>query len=116
MLLRAARSELRRRRHPVRVDGRELEDTAHQAADDALAAIISKLDGFRGESRFTTCAYKFVIFEVSAKLGRHIGASPRLRSTTMHGNASRTALAPTPHSRPSRANWRQPSARLSPRC
>jgi RNA polymerase sigma-70 factor, ECF subfamily len=79
MLLRAARSELRRRRHPVRVDGRELEDLAHQAADDALVAIISKLDGFRGESRFTTWTYKFVIFEVSAKLGRHYWRQPAIQ-------------------------------------
>jgi RNA polymerase sigma-70 factor (ECF subfamily) len=76
MLLRAAKAELRRRHHPVRVDGRELEDLAHQAADDALMAIINKLDGFRGESRFTTWAYKFVIFEVSAKLGRHYWRKP----------------------------------------
>ena len=34
-------------------------------ADDA------KVQGFRGESRFTTWAYKFVIFEVSTKIGRH---------------------------------------------
>jgi RNA polymerase sigma-70 factor, ECF subfamily len=85
MLLRAARSELRRRRHPVRLDGRELEDPAHQAADDALVAIISKLDGFRGESRFTTWAYKFVIFEVSAKLGRHYWRQPAIQ---VHNDAS----------------------------
>jgi len=71
LLLRAADAELRRRSGPVRVEGRERDDVAHQAADDALLAIISKLDGFRGDSRFTTWAYKFVILEVSAKLGRH---------------------------------------------
>ena len=71
LLLRAARAELRRRSHPVRIEGRERDDLAHQAADDALVAIISKLDRFRGDSRFTTWAYKFVILEVSAKLGRH---------------------------------------------
>jgi RNA polymerase sigma-70 factor (ECF subfamily) len=49
---------------------RERDDLAHQAADDALLAITSKLDRFRGES-FTTWAYKFVMLEVSAKLGRH---------------------------------------------
>ena len=71
MLLRVARAELRRRSRPVGVDGRELDDLAHQAADDALVAITSKLNRFRGDSRFTTWAYKFVILEVSAKLGRH---------------------------------------------
>jgi RNA polymerase sigma-70 factor (ECF subfamily) len=39
--------------------------------DDALVAITAKLSGFRGESRFTTWAYKFVVLEVSAKLSRH---------------------------------------------
>lgn len=70
-LLRIARAELRRRagRHPV--TGPELDDLAHQAADDALLAITAKLGQFRGESRFTTWAYKFVVLEVSAKLGRH---------------------------------------------
>lgn len=71
-LLRIARAELRRRsgRHPV--TGPELDDLAHQAAADALLAITAKLGQFRGESRFTTWAYKFVVLEVSAKLGRHV--------------------------------------------
>jgi RNA polymerase sigma-70 factor (ECF subfamily) len=41
---------------------------AHQTAADAMVA---KLGQFRGEKRFTTWAHKFVIFEVSTKLGRH---------------------------------------------
>ena len=76
LLLRVARSELRRRegRHPV--TGPELDDLAHQAADDALVAVIAKLGQFRGESRFTTWAYKFAVLEVSAKLGRHFWQRP----------------------------------------
>ena len=76
LLLRVARSELRRRegRHPVA--GPELDDLAHQAADDALVAVMAKLGGFRGESRFTTWAYKFAVLEVSAKLGRHFWQRP----------------------------------------
>jgi RNA polymerase sigma-70 factor (ECF subfamily) len=76
MLLRIARAELRRRsgQHPIA--GPELDDLAHQAASDALLAIITKLGQFRGESRFTTWAYKFVILEVSAKLGRHFWRRP----------------------------------------
>ena len=48
----------------------EPDDLAHQAAADALLAITGKLGQFRGESRFTTWAYRFVIFEASTKIGR----------------------------------------------
>ena len=75
-LLRIARGEMRRRAPQLRVSGPELDDLTHQAAADALLAIIAKLGQFRGESRFTTWAYKFVIFEVSAKVGRHFWRNP----------------------------------------
>jgi RNA polymerase sigma-70 factor, ECF subfamily len=71
LLLRVARFECERRRGLLRVRGPELEDIAQQAANDALVSIMAKLDEFRGESRFTTWAYKFVMFEVSTKIGRH---------------------------------------------
>jgi RNA polymerase sigma-70 factor, ECF subfamily len=70
MLVQAARAELRRRSGPAPVDGDEQADLAHQAADDAMLGLITKLGQFRGESRFTTWAYKFVVLEVSAQLGR----------------------------------------------
>jgi RNA polymerase sigma-70 factor, ECF subfamily len=41
-------------------------------------AITAKLGQFRGESRFTTWACKFVILEVSAKLGRHFWQRPNV--------------------------------------
>jgi RNA polymerase sigma-70 factor, ECF subfamily len=68
-LLRSARAELHRR--STSVTGPELDDLAHQAAGDAMLAILAKLGTFRGESRFTTWAYRFVVLEVSHKLGRH---------------------------------------------
>jgi RNA polymerase sigma-70 factor (ECF subfamily) len=68
-LLRIARSELHRR--ATSIAGPELDDLAHQAAADAMVPILAKLGSFRGESRFTTWAYRFVILEVSNKLGRH---------------------------------------------
>ena len=76
LLLRIARAELQRRSGQFRITGPELDDLAYQAAADALLAIDLKLGQFRGESRFTTWAYKFVIFEVSAKIGRHFWAHP----------------------------------------
>jgi RNA polymerase sigma-70 factor (ECF subfamily) len=71
LLLRAARSEIRRRNSGGQITGPEVDDLAHQAAADAVLLITDRIDEFRGESRFTTWAYKFVIFEVSTKLGRH---------------------------------------------
>jgi RNA polymerase sigma-70 factor (ECF subfamily) len=52
------------------VRGEELDDIALQAADDALMAVLAKLDGFRGESRFTTWAYKFALLEAGVRLRR----------------------------------------------
>jgi RNA polymerase sigma-70 factor (ECF subfamily) len=82
LLLRIARSELRRRGSQLRISGPELDDLAYQAAADALLAITVKLRQFRGESKFTTWAYKFVIFEVSAKIGRHFWATPAVPMDT----------------------------------
>jgi RNA polymerase sigma-70 factor (ECF subfamily) len=65
LLLRAARFELRRRGTRVDVD-----DLAIQAADDALLAILAKLDTYRGQSRFTTWAYKFALLEAAVKARR----------------------------------------------
>jgi RNA polymerase sigma-70 factor, ECF subfamily len=71
LLLRAARFEINRRRgsHP-HLRGGDLDDLAHQAADDAMLAILGKLDTYRGESRFTTWAYKFALLEAAVKLRR----------------------------------------------
>lgn len=71
LLLRVARHEVRRRAGSLRLQGPEAEDIAQQAADDALMAIRTKVAGFRGDSRFTTWAYRFVMLEVSSKMGRH---------------------------------------------
>lgn len=71
LLLRAARFELGRRRAALsHVRGEELDDIATQAADDALVAVLGKLDQFRGASRFTTWAYKFALLEAGVRLRR----------------------------------------------
>jgi RNA polymerase sigma-70 factor, ECF subfamily len=75
-LVRIALAEVRRRAPATPVAGPELDDVAHQAAGDAMLAILAKLADFRGESRFITWAYRFVILEVSAKLGRHHWRNP----------------------------------------
>ena len=71
LLLRASRFEIVRRRSALaHVRGEELDDLAMQAADDALMAVLAKLDQFRGESRFTTWAYKFALLEAAVKVRR----------------------------------------------
>jgi RNA polymerase sigma-70 factor (ECF subfamily) len=65
LLMRAARFELRRRRASWNGSGESLDDLATQSADNALAALLGKLDGYRFESRFTTWAYKFAILEAA---------------------------------------------------
>src|SRR4051794_27081569 len=71
LLLRAARFEVSRRRAGLAfVRGEELDDVALQAADDALVAVLAKLDDYRGASRFTTWAYKFALLEAGVRLRR----------------------------------------------
>ncbi|MBA3263815.1 MAG: sigma-70 family RNA polymerase sigma factor, partial [Thermoleophilaceae bacterium] len=71
LLLRAARFEVGRRRAGLpHLRGGSFDDLATQSADDALVAILAKLDDFRGESRFTTWAYKFALLEAAVRLRR----------------------------------------------
>ncbi len=71
LLLKAARFEVDRRSSSLpHLRGDDHEDLAQQSADDALLAVLRKLDDFRGESRFTTWAYKFALLEASVKVRR----------------------------------------------
>jgi len=71
LLLRAARFTVRRALEQRTHLREAFEDLAQQSADDALVAVLAKLDTFRGESRFTTWAYKFAVLEASVALRRH---------------------------------------------
>ena len=74
LLLSEAGYEIRRRSltlaHP---SGRDLDDLALQAADDALVAILRKLDQFRGDALFTTWARRFAALEVPGEIRRRLG-------------------------------------------
>jgi RNA polymerase sigma-70 factor (ECF subfamily) len=71
LLLRAARFEVGRRRASLpHLRGDDFDDLAVQSADDALVAVLSKLDSYRGDSKFTTWAYKFALLEAAVKLRR----------------------------------------------
>ena len=83
LLTRAATFEVNRRRGAFpQLRGGDLDDLAQQSADDALVAILGKLDSFRGESRFTTWAYKFALYEAAASIrkrawqGREVPLTP----------------------------------------
>jgi len=68
LLLQAARFEVNRRR--ASLGPGEGEDLAHQSADDALVSVLRRLPDFRGDSRFTTWAYKFALLEAGVKVRR----------------------------------------------
>jgi RNA polymerase sigma-70 factor, ECF subfamily len=71
LLLRAARFEIGRRAAELaHVRGEDREDLALQAADDAFVAVLRKLPEFRGESRFSTWAYKFALYEAAVRVRR----------------------------------------------
>jgi RNA polymerase sigma-70 factor (ECF subfamily) len=82
LLLRAARFEVGRRAGSRILRGGDYDDLAQQSADDALVTILRKLGDFRGESRFTTWAYKFALYEAAANVrkrdwqGREIPLTP----------------------------------------
>jgi RNA polymerase sigma-70 factor (ECF subfamily) len=61
-LLRAARYALQRHRGRLaHVGPADLDQMAEDCAQEALLAILARLKDFRGDSRFTTWAYKFAI-------------------------------------------------------
>lgn len=71
LLLRGARFEIARRGRALGyARASEVDDLATQAAADALIAIMRKLPTYRGDSRFTTWAYKFALLEAGVKVRR----------------------------------------------
>jgi len=87
LLLKAARFEVRRRSALMpHLRGDSVDEIAEESASDAIVSVLAKLDDFRGESRFTTWAYKFGILEAAVKLrrrawqGREIPIEPELWS------------------------------------
>ncbi len=97
LLLKAARFEVARRRAALgQLRDSDHEDLAQQSADDALMAVLRKLGDFRGESRFTTWAYKFALLEAAVKVRRRawVGREVQLESNAWAGIAERMH---TPH-------------------
>jgi RNA polymerase sigma-70 factor (ECF subfamily) len=100
LLLGAARFEVHRRRVTLpHLRGDDFDDLAMQSAGDALVAVLSKLDGYRGESKFTTWAYKFALLEAAVNLrrrawqGRELPLEPEVWSLFPTGGPSPEASA-----------------------
>ena len=102
LLLRAARFEVARRGQALpQLSGDELDDLAQEAAADAALSVLRRLGDFRGESRFTTWAYKFALLEAGVKVrrrawqGRELPLEPQSWSQFEHP-------APTPEAQAER--------------
>jgi RNA polymerase sigma-70 factor (ECF subfamily) len=102
LLLKAARFEVNRRRRAFpHLRGDDYDDLAHQSADDALVGVLSRLADFRGDSRFTTWAYKFALYEAGAKVrrrawqGRELPLEPEAWALMAEAGATPQAAAET---------------------
>ncbi len=98
-LRREALFHIRRRARSVHeLPGSDLEDLAVQAANDALLAVLRKLDDYRGDSQFWTWARRFAQLEALVSVRRRMGREHVARDDPD------TALevpdaAPSPHER-----------------
>jgi RNA polymerase sigma-70 factor, ECF subfamily len=99
LLLRAARSEVARRRTAAEHGSADLDDIAAQAADDALLAVLGKLSCYRGAARFTTWAYKFALLEAAVRMRRRpwIGRELPLEAEGWARLADNGAASPAAH-------------------
>lgn len=84
--------------------GRALYDLAIHAADDALVAVLAKLEQFRGDARFTTWARLFATLEAPGEIRRRRGHTREL-PTDAENWAPRQAASEDPEQRAGPASW-----------
>lgn len=97
LLLRASSFEVHRRAAALGIArDPQLDDIATQAADDALLALLSRLDRFERRSRFTTWAYKFAIHTAGVAVRRHAWRDRDLAADPGSSLAQLTRLADDP--------------------
>jgi RNA polymerase sigma-70 factor (ECF subfamily) len=97
LLLRASAFEVRRRARALGLaPGAELDDIANQAADDALMAVLGRLDRFERRSRFTTWAYKFAIHTAGVAVRRHVWRDRELAADSSESLERLSSLADDP--------------------
>jgi RNA polymerase sigma-70 factor (ECF subfamily) len=95
LLLRAARLELVRRRSMLNGASDSIDDLAMQSADNALVALMGKLERYRFQSRFTTWAYKFAILEAAVLSRRRAWQERELPADPQSWGALAPQLDPT---------------------
>jgi RNA polymerase sigma-70 factor, ECF subfamily len=79
LLLRAARHQVTRMGTLLDGAGPDVTDElTHQAADEAMVALLAKLHTFEGRSRFTTWAYKFGILQAATAVRSHAWRTRRV--------------------------------------
>lgn len=96
LLLRATRRQVWRLRHQLPGAGaNDLEDLAQQSADDALVAVLAKLDTYERRSKFSTWVYKFGVLHAGVAVRRQAW---RHREVWLPEALSTTDPAPSPAS------------------
>jgi RNA polymerase sigma-70 factor (ECF subfamily) len=100
LLLRAARFEVARHRDLYERPGTSADhDLIQSAVDEALKAVLDRLDDFHGQSRFTTWACKFALLEAGVRLrrrewrGRKLSSRPERPIPGLTGPALAAAMA-----------------------
>jgi len=76
----------------------DLYEMAEDFAQNALLAVLNNLSEFRGDARFTTWAYRFVINEAAAELRRRQYRNMSLDQLLEEGTAVIQSLAASPPS------------------
>jgi RNA polymerase sigma-70 factor (ECF subfamily) len=74
------------------LDRRELEHLAEDFAQEALLQVLDALDTFRGESKFTTWAYRFVINVAAGELRLHRWRTLSIEALASEQEISRSIL------------------------
>jgi RNA polymerase sigma-70 factor (ECF subfamily) len=81
-------------RYGSQLDREGLDDLAVQAADDALLAILSRLEEYRSESRFTTWAWKFGFYEACVAIRKRQWIGREVPTDEAGWEALRSEAAP----------------------
>lgn len=72
LMIRASRFQLARMGEGPRLGAARAEELVQSSADEAVVAILARLDTFEGRSRFTTWAYKFAILHTATAVRREL--------------------------------------------